>query len=92
MAKSTKHGGVTNAALVEQSHRTGRTPEELEQEEQDAAASESTDGGTEQTVERPAPGDPKAAWVDYAVSQGHKREDAESMTKADLIATYGRSE
>lgn len=37
----------------------------------------------------PAPGDPKAAWVDYAVSQGTARAEAEDMTKAQLQAVYG---
>lgn len=33
--------------------------------------------------------DTKAAWVDYAVSQGADPEQAEAATKADLIAEYG---
>lgn len=37
----------------------------------------------------PVPGDPKAAWVDYAVSQGTARAEAEDMTKAQLQAAYG---
>jgi hypothetical protein len=31
----------------------------------------------------------KAEWVDYAVSQGMSRDDAESSTKADLVEQYG---
>lgn len=31
----------------------------------------------------------KADWVDYAVSQGADREQAEKMTKAELADTYG---
>jgi hypothetical protein len=34
---------------------------------------------------------PKADWVEYAVSQGASREEAESMTKADLVETYKES-
>jgi hypothetical protein len=30
----------------------------------------------------------KAEWVEYAVAQGASREEAESMTKADLVETY----
>lgn len=30
----------------------------------------------------------KADWVEYAVAQGASREEAESMTKADLVETY----
>jgi hypothetical protein len=37
---------------------------------------------------RPAQSAPKAEWVDYAILRGVSREDAESMTKADLIAAY----
>jgi hypothetical protein len=38
---------------------------------------------------QPAPGDPKAAWVDYAVSRGATRAEAEDQTKAQLQAAYG---
>lgn len=31
----------------------------------------------------------KSAWVDYAVSQGAEPDDAEAMTKAELVQTYG---
>jgi hypothetical protein len=37
----------------------------------------------------PAPGDPKQAWVDYAVTQGMAPEDATRMTKADLQSRFG---
>jgi hypothetical protein len=33
---------------------------------------------------------PKADWVEYAVSQGATREDAESSTKDQLVDKYGR--
>ncbi|HWU21548.1 MAG TPA: hypothetical protein VN088_08485 [Nocardioides sp.] len=42
----------------------------------------------------PAPLDPPAAsankseWVDYAVSQGSSRDEAEAMTKAELVEQY----
>ena len=38
---------------------------------------------------QPAPGDPKQAWVDYAVSQGAPRAEAEDRTKAQLQAAFG---
>lgn len=38
---------------------------------------------------QPAPGDPKSAWVDYAVSRGASRAEAEDQTKAQLQATHG---
>jgi hypothetical protein len=43
-------------------------------------------------VHRPAQSDTKAHWVDYALhaDASLSRQDAESMTKADLIETYGQ--
>jgi len=38
---------------------------------------------------RPVVADNKATWVDWAVSQGLEREDAESLTKAELVELYG---
>lgn len=35
---------------------------------------------------------PKAAWVEYAVSQGADQAAAESMTKLNLIGEYGGGE
>lgn len=37
----------------------------------------------------PVPADPKAAWVEYAVSRGASQGEAEGMTKAQLQAAYG---
>lgn len=37
---------------------------------------------------KPTQSDTKAAWVDYAVSAGLERADAESATKQDLIDLY----
>lgn len=31
----------------------------------------------------------KSEWIDYAVDQGTSRDDAEALTKAELIETYG---
>src|SRR5690349_21111100 len=39
-------------------------------------------------VEVPSTHEAKAVWVDYAVSQGYDREEAEAMTKADLVETF----
>lgn len=41
---------------------------------------------------RPAVADNKATWVDWAVSQGLDRDEAEAATKADLIDRYGDRE
>lgn len=43
------------------------------------------DGEPDDDGGRPSQGDPKADWIDYRVSQGIDRGDAESMTKNDLI-------
>jgi hypothetical protein len=47
-------------------------------------------GATEmEAVERPNKTATKAAWVEYAVSQGADPANAESSTRADLIDRYG---
>ena len=38
---------------------------------------------------QPSPTDPKQAWVDYAVTMGVSRAEAEDKTKAQLQAAYG---
>lgn len=53
----------------------------------DAGRREAETAATESEV--PAKSDTKAAWVDYAVSQGAERDDAEASTKADLVDRYG---
>lgn len=37
----------------------------------------------------PAPGDPKQAWIDYAVARGMDEAKAAQMTKADLQSRFG---
>lgn len=37
----------------------------------------------------PKQSDTKAAWVDYAVTQGAERADAEAKSKAELVEQYG---
>lgn len=41
-------------------------------------------------AERPAQGAPKAEWVGWAVAKGARPDDAEAMTKTDLIERYGK--
>lgn len=43
----------------------------------------------EEKSSRPAQSDNKAAWVDYAVTQGADRDEAEAGTKQQLVDTYG---
>lgn len=38
---------------------------------------------------RPSRNDPKAAWVDYAVSQGKDRDEAEAQSKQALLDEFG---
>lgn len=40
-------------------------------------------------LKRPDPKAPKAEWVGFAVSAGMEPDDAEAMTKADLIEKFG---
>lgn len=47
------------------------------------AAQDAEDGG------KPTKADSKAAWVDYAVSIGADRDEAEAGTKQQLVDTYG---
>ena len=37
----------------------------------------------------PSESDLKAVWVDHAVSQGADRDEAEAMTKAQLVEQFG---
>lgn len=41
-------------------------------------------------IRRPGVNAPKNEWVGYAVSQGMSVDDADAMTKADLIEKYGQ--
>lgn len=48
--------------------------------------------GRKVTAPAPSPptsSDTKATWVDFAVSQGADRDEAEALTKADLVELYG---
>lgn len=38
---------------------------------------------------RPAPREPKAAWVEYATAQGMPEEVADGHTKAELVEQFG---
>jgi hypothetical protein len=47
------------------------------------------DWSDEAVRERPALTDRKADWVSWAVHKGAKPDDAEALTKTDLIEKYG---
>jgi len=83
MPRSTVHGGVTNEAL-EQSHRTGQPPEEIQGEHGPELDPELW-GDKEPGPARPAVNDPKERWIEYALARGWSDQDAHAATKADLI-------
>lgn len=53
------------------------------------AAASNASASPETPAEAPAKSDNKTAWVDYAVTRGAERGEAEAMTKADLVERYG---
>lgn len=54
-----------------------------------AAEAEEADPEEPESDSKPKHVAPKAEWVDYAVTQGADRDEAEDMTKAELIELYG---
>jgi hypothetical protein len=54
-------------------------------EEADLELKDTFDG----PMPRPSRSDSKARWVDFAVSQGEDRDEADAMSKADLVAAFG---
>ena len=50
----------------------------------------SADTGAPAATRRPAVNAPKNDWVGHAVSQGMSVDDADAMTKADLIDKFGK--
>lgn len=55
----------------------------------EVAAIEPVAAAVEAIPARPSVADRKAEWVDFAVSQGADRVEAESLTKVELIELYG---
>ena len=53
------------------------------------AAEPEAAAGSVDSAGRPIVNAPKADWVAYAATQGAGADEAESMTKADLIARFG---
>lgn len=72
------------------SAREGASTQQAEEAGDAAASAPNADdpaSSDDETPKRPNVGDPKAAWVAYAESQG--LEDADSFTKAELVEEYG---
>lgn len=76
-----RHGNA--ARLDDEGDDTSATQEEDEPASEPAA---------EPQTEPPARSDNKPAWVDYAITQGLTRTEAEAMTKDDLIARFAAEE
>lgn len=71
-------------AVAERESRAGRA---------DGAGEAGTSHGVDHVMApvaaTPSPGDPKQAWIDYAVASGADVHEAGAMTKADLMSRYG---
>ena len=95
------HGDADNTALVDgQAGAAGiaaaedpATGEGSSVEEGSAALpTRLPEEGEEVAVKQPAKSAGKGQWVEFAVSQGADREEAEAQTKDQLIEQYGSSE
>ena len=67
----------------------GHTSNQADLDLTPAEKMQQAEGDEESEDSAPAKSANKAEWVDYAVSQGADREEAEGMTKDDLTSTYG---
>ena len=63
--------------------------ESEEVEESTEPEAEPDEGDAEEEATRPPHSALKAEWVDWAVSQGRDRSEAEAMTKGALIEEFG---
>jgi hypothetical protein len=86
---------VDPSVVTEQGRRLPPDPDRTERTPDEAVATgvNAVNVPTESAAEgerpaRPATSATKAEWVDYAVSQGSSRDEAEAATKADLINAY----
>jgi hypothetical protein len=76
-------------------YKDGAVPEGADQEhvkllvDRGLLVEKSDDADSDTDTDVPAKSANKDVWVDYAVSQGADRAEAEAATKDDLIASYG---
>jgi hypothetical protein len=82
------HGWAAPVARLDADVETREDPQEVQAAVQEAAEDVSEPVSVS-AVPKPAPSDPKGAWVAHAVAQGYSEADAASMTKSDLIAALG---
>lgn len=92
-AQQTEETALATSVLVEgKPHPTmPADADEAEMGPLDMSDPGSVEAGVEGAEENqpPARSAAKAAWVDWAVSQGADREEAEALSRADLVETYG---
>ena len=88
-----RNGKATGSILVRDLDKVGReeAPEPVEPEPEPVVevADEPVEQQPEETVEPPQSSALKAEWVEFAVEQGHSREEAEGLTKQELIDIFG---
>ncbi|WP_280410694.1 hypothetical protein [Nocardia asiatica] len=73
-------GGGESGQTPPDSDAAGATPQ---------ATGDGDLGNNSDEPARPAQTGAKALWVDYAVARGMEREEAEAMTRAELIEKFG---
>jgi hypothetical protein len=79
----------SEAAAVREPELPARAKVRAEATVQAGDKPEDEPGDEPEVAAAPSPGDPKQAWIDYAVTQGADVHQAGAMTKADLMSRYG---
>lgn len=70
-------------------HHAGPKAPETPEPVAEAAFEPTVEPSAEPTVEAPKPYASKSDWVDYAISKGLGEDEANSLSKSDLIELYG---
>lgn len=71
--------------VVSESSPTGAGPEPEEPAAEESGIPDEETG----EIPEPKPSDPKQSWIDYAMSRGATEDEANGMTKADLMSRHG---
>ena len=61
----------------------------IDRDDPSLSTADTDDQPEDDTTETPAQSALKSEWVDHAVASGADRDEAEAMTKQELIDTYG---
>ena len=80
-------GGTAVPPVTSESSPTSAGPSWEDEHDRLEAVADGTE--EPEPVPEPKPGDLRQAWVDYAVSQGATEDQANGMTKVDLMSRYG---